>query len=83
ELKAGIRETRRFGQDASIEQGNFFILNGQMVYVAEVGDVFKAPNGDNDARLRVIYSNETESDILLRSLQRALYKDETGRRITE
>tara|TARA_B100002003_G_C14157587_1_gene557836 strand:- start:13445 stop:14608 length:1164 start_codon:yes stop_codon:yes gene_type:complete len=83
ELKAGIRETRRFGQDASIEHGNFFILNGQMVYVAEVGEVFKAPNGDNDARLRVIYSNETESDILLRSLQRALYKDETGRRVTE
>lgn len=83
ELKAGIRETRRFGQDASIEQGNFFILNGQMVYVAKVGEVFKAPNGDNDARLRVIYSNETESDILLRSLQRALYKDETGRRVTE
>lgn len=83
ELKAGIRETRRFGQDASIEQGNFFILNGQLVYVAEVGEMFKAPNGDNDARLRVIYSNETESDILLRSLQRALYKDETGRRITE
>lgn len=83
ELKAGIRETRRFGQDASIEQGNFFILNGQMVYVAEVGETFKAPNGERDARLRVIYSNETESDILLRSLQRALYKDETGRRITE
>lgn len=43
ELKAGIRETRRFGQDASIEKGNFFILNGQMVYVAEVGEVFKRP----------------------------------------
>jgi len=83
ELKAGIRETRRFGQDASIEQSNFFILNGQMAYVAEVGESFKAPNGERDARLRVIYSNETESDILLRSLQRALYKDETGRRITE
>lgn len=83
ELKAGIRETRRFGQDTSIEQGNFFILNGQMVYVAEIGEMFKAPNGERDARLRVIYSNETESDILLRSLQRALYKDETGRRITE
>jgi len=83
ELKAGIRETRRFGQDPSVEQGNFFILNGQMVYVAEVGEDFKAPNGERDARLRVVYSNETESDILLRSLQRALYKDETGRRITE
>lgn len=31
----------------------------------------------------MIYSNETESDLLLRSLQRALYKDEAGRRITE
>jgi hypothetical protein len=29
--------------------------------------------------LRVIYSNETESDLLLRSLQRALYKDSDGR----
>jgi hypothetical protein len=43
----------------------------------------KAPNGETDARLRVIYSNGTESDLLLRSLQRALYKDEAGRRITE
>lgn len=83
ELKSGVRESRRFGKDPSVEQGNFFILNGQLAYVAEVGESFKAPNGDTDARLRVIYSNETESDILLRSLQRALYKDETGRRITE
>ena len=37
----------------------------------------------SDARLRVIYSNGTESDLLLRSLQRALYKDEAGRRITD
>ena len=36
-----------------------------------------------DARLRVIFDNGTESDNLLRSLQRALYKDETGRRITD
>ena len=28
---------------------------------------------------RVIYDNGTESDILMRSLQRALNKDETGR----
>ncbi|MFM9977021.1 MAG: antirestriction protein ArdA [Sphingomonadaceae bacterium] len=33
--------------------------------------------------MRVIYSNGTESNLLLRSLQRALYKDEDGRRITE
>ena len=83
ELKAGIRQARPFGRDASIELGNFFILNGQFVYVAEVGETIKAPNGENDARLRVIYSNGTESNLLRRSLQRALYKDEAGRRLTE
>ena len=83
EIKSGIRESRPFGRDASIEKGNFFILGGQLVYVAEVGELFKAPNDENDARLRAIYDNGTESNILLRSLQRALYKDETGRRVTE
>ncbi|WP_250462599.1 GIY-YIG nuclease family protein [Microbulbifer litoralis] len=83
DLKVDIRQTRRFAKDASIEEGNFFILNGQLTYVAEVGETIKAPNGENDARLRVIYSNGTESNLLLRSLQRALYKDETGRRISD
>ena len=53
------------------------------MYVEEVGEPIKAPNGSMDARLRVIYSNGTESNILLRSLQRAIYKDETSRRISE
>ncbi|MGO4531986.1 GIY-YIG nuclease family protein [Paenibacillus sp. 2TAF8] len=83
ELKSGDRETRPFGNDASINKGNFFILGGQLAYVAEIGDEFKAPNGHSDARLRVIYSNGTESNLLLRSLQRALYKDEAGRRLTD
>jgi hypothetical protein len=83
ELKSGIRQVRPFGKDASVTTGNFFILGGQLVYVAEMGEVFRTPNGEPDARLRVIYSNGTESDLLLRSLQRALYKDEAGRRVTE
>ena len=83
ELDSGDRKTIRFGRDTSIEKGNFFILGGQMAYVADVGETIKAPNGENDARLRVIYANATESDLLMRSLQRALYKDEAGRRITE
>lgn len=83
ELKSGARQTRSFGNDASIKLGNFFILSGQLVYVADKGSEFKTPNGQLDARLRVIYSNGTESNLLLRSLQRALYKDEAGRRVTE
>jgi hypothetical protein len=83
ELKSGVRQARPFGKDASIDTGNFFILGGQLVYVAEKGNEFKAPNGHPDARLRVIYANGTESNLLLRSLQRALYKDDAGRRLTE
>lgn len=83
ELKSGARETRPFGRDASIETGQFFILDGQLVYVADKGDEFQTPDGHTDARLRVIYANGTESNLLLRSLQRALYKDEAGRRLTE
>lgn len=83
ELQSGVRVTRTFIRDASIEEGQFFILGGQTVYVAEVGETIKAPNGESDARLRVIYSNGTESNLLRRSLQRALYKDDAGRRITD
>jgi hypothetical protein len=83
ELKAGVRITRRFGRDTSIAGGNYFIVGGQLAYVAEVGETIKAPNGESDARLRVIYANGTESNLLRRSLQRALYKDETGRRLTD
>jgi len=83
ELKAGIRITLRFGQDASIAQGNYFIVGGQLAYVAEVGETFKNVSGHEDARLRVIYSNGTENNLLLRSLQKALYREENGRRITD
>ncbi|KFE44497.1 GIY-YIG nuclease family protein [Pseudomonas syringae] len=83
DLKSDVRKTLRFGRDASIEAGNYFIVGGQLAYVAEIGETIKAPNGESDARLRVIYANGTESNLLRRSLQRALYKDDTGRRVTD
>jgi len=83
ELKSGVRITLRFGRDTSIANEDFFIVGGQLAYVAEVGETIKAPNGESDARLRLIYANGTESNLLRRSLQRALYKDDTGRRVTD
>lgn len=83
ELKSGVRKALPFGRDASVSNGNYFIVGGQLAYVAEVGETIKAPNGESDARLRVIYANGTESNLLRRSLQRALYKDETGRRLSD
>jgi len=88
DIDTGARITQPIRRDAGflktdIRAGEFFILGGQIAYVAEVGEPFKAPNGESDARLRVIYSNGTESNLLLRSLQRALYKDDTSRRVSE
>ncbi|PPQ35337.1 T5orf172 domain-containing protein [Rhodoblastus acidophilus] len=82
ELEAGIRQTRPFELKAEIQPGNFFIVGGQKAYVAEMGEVFSNAQGRRDARLRVIFENGTESNLLMRSLQRALHKDEAGRRIT-
>lgn len=83
ELDTGMRETRPFELKAEIEQGRFFIVGGQKAYVAEKGEVSLTDHGRTDARLRVIFDNGTESNMLMRSLQRALNKDEAGRRITE
>ena len=83
DLRSGKRETRPFGRDARIEAGQFFVLDGQLVYVADKGAEFQDPDGHFNARLRVIYANGTESNLLLRSLQKALYKDEAGRRVTD
>lgn len=82
ELKSGERSALRFGRDASIQLHDFFILEGQIVYVAEVGETIKLESGHSDARLRLIFGNGTESNLLMRSLSKALWKDETGRRIT-
>lgn len=83
ELDSGERETRPFELKAEIQKGRFFIVEGQKAYVAEMGEQTLTDQGRTDARLRVIFDNGTESNILMRSLQRALNKDESGRRITE
>ena len=83
ELAAGIRQTRPFQTMAEIKKGEFFIVGGQVAYVAELGEEFMTQYERRDSRLRVIYDNATESDVLLRSLQRALHRDDAGRRITE
>ena len=83
DLDAGIRLTGRFELKSDIEPGRFFIVGGQRAYVAEMGEEFMQRYGDKDARLRVIFDNGTESNMLRRSLQRALHKDEAGRRISD
>ncbi|QGA38983.1 GIY-YIG nuclease family protein [Burkholderia glumae] len=87
ELKEGIRETRAFHKLdeiklAEIQQGEFYIVGGQLAYVAEVGEEIMTQYERRDSRLRVIFDNGTESDVLQRSFQRALYRDEAARLVT-
>lgn len=83
ELNVGIRETREFKRKAEITQGKYFIVGGQIAYIAERQKDFVNDQGKVDSRLRVIFSNGTESNLLMTSLQRGLSQDESGRRITE
>jgi hypothetical protein len=83
ELDTGLRTTRPFERKAEIAPGRFFIVGGQKAYVASMDEAFLTDQGMTDARLRVIFDNGTESNMLMRSLQRALHKDDAGRRITD
>lgn len=83
ELETGKRQTLKYRDYAGVKKGNLFILDGQKVIVADLGDEFVSDYGRPDRRLRVVYDNGTESGLLVRSLQRALNKDTASRRITE
>ncbi len=89
ELASGVRQTipvENMGEFklTEIKQGQFFIVGGQVAYVANVGENFTTQYDRRDSRLRVIYDNGTESNLLIRSFQRSLYpdKDKAGRLIT-
>ncbi len=83
ELESGVRKSREFELKAEIRPGAWFIVGGQKAYVADMDEIYTNAQGRTDARLRVIFDNGTESNMLMRSLQRALHKDDAGRRITD
>lgn len=83
EVKTGFRQAQPISAGRrAIEVGDFFVLDGITLYVAEVGEPLKTTAGEVDRRLRVIFANGTESNLLLRSLQRAFYNDPAARRLT-
>lgn len=82
DLQIGTRIAEPFKESIGIQANDTFILNGQFIYVAEVGEIFITKDNGESARLRVIYENATQSNILMHSLVRALYKDKSGRRIS-
>jgi len=82
ELKTGLRQSLPIaaGQRA-VAVGDVFVLDGLTLFVADVGEPLKVTGKEIDRRLRLIFSNGTESNLLLRSLQRAFYDDPAARRL--
>ena len=80
DLASGEREAVPFAGEQQIQKAQFFILNGVMCYVADMGEREKK-NGKTNARLHLIFENGTESEMLMRSLAVELYKDPNGRRV--
>ncbi len=66
EQEMGERQTVKYRDYAGVKKGNLFILDGQKVMVADLGELFVNDYGRPDRRLRVVYDNGTESDILVR-----------------
>ena len=83
DINNGQREILKLKQRPEIKSGKFFILGGQYTYVENVGEIFMQEYGISDARLYLIFDNGTESRMLMRSFQKALYIDESSRLITE
>jgi hypothetical protein len=82
EIREGEAKAVPFERESQIDKGDAFIVYGMMCLVDEIGEDEGEP-GRYNPRLRVVFDNGTESNLLLRSLARALYKDELGRRILQ
>ncbi len=80
DLKEGNRKLTKFSED-DIKQGIFFLVNGVLVFVDEVYDIQKVKHSKLDGRIRCVFENGTASNLLFRSLGKALYKN--GQSVTQ
>lgn len=80
ELRAGARRLVKFRDEQAVREGAFYVLNGVLVLVAEEGER-KIEHGRKNARLRCVFENGTEADLLLRSFASRLYR--FGKSVTE
>lgn len=80
ELRDGIRKLVPFKNEQEIKVDTFYVLRGVLTYVAAEGERRKE-RGRVNARLRCIFENGTEANLLLRSLASQLYR--FGKQVTD
>lgn len=74
ELREKKRRLIKF-KEVHLQEGNFFVVGGVLTYLEKIHQLQKDSNHKIDGRIRCIYENGTESDILLRTLGKNLFKD--------
>ena len=70
DLKTGKRQLVRVSKTTNWQEGCFYLVDGQMVYLDSVLEKKKGSNGSVDGRTRCVYENGTEDDILLQTLRK-------------
>ena len=81
ELKQGLRSLVKITKTATLSEGRFYFVSGQMLLLEKIGELKKSSNFLPDARTRCIYENGTGSDILLQTLRKNVVGD--GYAVTE
>jgi len=81
DLSNGKRKLIRFESDKQIKEKTFFVINGILLFIDEIGETHIDKYGKVDGRQRCIFENGTESEMLLRSLVKRLY--ENGHAVSE
>lgn len=79
ELADGAMVLTSFKGVQSIQEGRFFVLNGIMLFVAEIGEsqsLIVGGKAERKQRLRVIFENGTESSLYRQSLSIRLHEQE-------
>ena len=70
DLKTGKRQLVRVSKTTNLQEGHFYLVDGQIVYLDSVLEKKKGSNGSMDGRTRCVYENGTEDDILLQTLRK-------------
>lgn len=83
DLSTRKKVTKPFNSEKQIAPGEFFILQGMIVFVANKGNWEKKNFGNYNARLYCVFENGTESNLFLRSLAAAFWKDPNSRQIVD
>lgn len=78
ELQSGAAKLIKYHGASRIKEGSYFVLNGMMLFVADIGEktiVSQAARDRVRYRLRVIFENGTESSMYKSSLSSVLGTD--------